>query len=122
MYTVAAVYTHDLHIFSKTGLISDHPILGPEIQIAASLVVVERTWLFFVFVVYRRWELLVLLVLVKLVLLVGRSVLSVVLMRRRRLVVLLVVVVAIGLGHGAEAAETRWHGVDEVWGVRTVAV
>lgn len=68
---------------------------------------------------------MVLLVLVKLVLLVGRSVLSVVLMRRRRLVVLLVVVVAIGLGHGAEAAaaaETRWHGVDEVWGVRTVAV
>lgn len=49
--------------------------------------------------------------------------LSVVLMRRRRLVVL-VVVVAIGLGHGeatAAAAETRWHGVDEVLGVRTVA-
>lgn len=69
---------------------------------------------------------MVLLVLVQLVLLVGRAVLSVVLMRRRRrLVVLLVVVVAIGLGHGAEAAaaaETRWHGVDEVWGVHTVAV
>lgn len=65
---------------------------------------------------------MVLLVLVKLVL-VGWSVLSVVLMRRRRLVVL-VVVVAIGLGHGeatAAAAETRWHGVDEVLGVRTVA-
>ena len=42
----------------------------PEIQIAASLVVVERTWLFFVFVTYRWWwwELLVLLVLVQLVL------------------------------------------------------
>lgn len=71
----------------------------------------ERTWLFFVFVIYRWWwELLVLLVLVKLVLLVGRSVLSVVLMRRRRRLVVLLVVVAIGLGHGAEAAaaaETR---------------
>ncbi len=73
---------------------------------------VERTWLFFVLVIYCWWwwELLVLLVLVQLVLLVGRSVLSVELMRRRRrrrLVVLLVVVVAIGLRHAEAAAPTE---------------